>query len=177
MRCFIALDFSEKAKHELYNAVKKPLLGLKGPYKAVEERNLHITMHFFGELTEKEAEQPAQLIQSFYFNPFVITFSRKIGMFLHRDRGFPLFLEPLEGRDKVQELYLKLMKALFLRTEKFTPHLTVARVKVGFAREENLGLTGLAEDITVTAERLILYKSELTAAGPVYAALAETGKK
>ncbi len=169
MRLFIALDFSDAAKEEIYKEARKALSSFHYRHKMVEIQHLHITLRFFGEMDKNQADEILKSMEGFAFPSKEVIFDNRIGWFYRKNKGFPLFLKLIQGSQYVKTMYSTLMNQMKLEEEQnFYPHLTLARLKDAPPSKDDLGSPELENAIATSAERIVLFESELTKKGPVY---------
>lgn len=183
MRAFLAIDLPWELKKELWSLKKLE----EPPYtklKWVEEENFHITLRFFGTVSEnlvekisKSSEAVCQKIASFKLE------IKELGTF--PEKGLPkvIWIGVENKENLLEELYKNLekgFKSLKLedKKEKFHPHVTLIRVKE--VRDEK-ALKEYLERLKKEAEKLkgkkfivreiVLFKSDLLPKGPKYTPL------
>jgi RNA 2',3'-cyclic 3'-phosphodiesterase len=177
-RLFIALPFNsilinDKVK-ELYNYLNK-----YDELKVVSPENYHITLKFLGECSEKITNKIKDS-----FNNTVIESKKIIPFTLFGLGVFPDLKNPnviWAGIKTDESLINKLDQGVESFTSnmgfkkeknKFTPHLTVARLRKGNKLNQNIRQY-IVENKELfffesSLNRLVLYSSTLTKEGPVY---------
>ncbi|MEO0098414.1 MAG: RNA 2',3'-cyclic phosphodiesterase [candidate division WOR-3 bacterium] len=171
IRSFIAISIPEEVKKEISKIVKE-YEAKKYPFRWVAPENLHITLIFLGEVSEK----------------FLLEAKSEIKKVAERTKSFPIRLGgfgafpslrnprviwigvPLGGKE-VEELQKDLVESLTRigfkpEEKKFHPHLTIARAK-GSLKEIDLWERRY-ESEEFLVDRVILFKSTLTPEGPIY---------
>jgi 2'-5' RNA ligase len=80
MRCFVAIDLPEHIKARIFHEIE--ILKQQGLVsgKFVEKENLHLTLKFLGELTEKQIKDIGEKLSEISFNKFKVSLS-EIGVF------------------------------------------------------------------------------------------------
>ncbi|MEM4153044.1 MAG: RNA 2',3'-cyclic phosphodiesterase [Candidatus Pacearchaeota archaeon] len=174
MRCFLAIELPEKAKEELLK-IQKELPEAK--MKFVEPENLHLTLKFFGELTDFQVSKVKETLKQIKFEKFKANLGN-IGVFpsLSFVRVVWVSLEPSK---KVKELHdlidVTLRKEKFSQDKAFESHITLARVK--FVRNKEEFVKKLKEikvkPIEFQIDKFYLKKSTLTKQGPIYETIKE----
>ncbi|MBD6956177.1 MAG: RNA 2',3'-cyclic phosphodiesterase [Thermoplasmata archaeon] len=134
--------------------------------KAVEVENMHITLKFIGEVDDREVEKIDSILSGIYFNGFNIKL-RGAGAFPDERRARVIWIGIIS--DDLLKLGREVSEKLSMyNDEKFSPHLTIGRLK---------DITNISEDLKKYRERdfgefyvdhFSLYKSTLTPNGPVY---------
>ncbi len=158
--CDISVNFNE-----LINDVK---------FKAVAPENIHLTLKFLGEITQKDAEEISDAL-NFIGNEKKFKISLKgIGAFPNENYVRVLWINVVEGSKEICELQRNIddvLKFKFPPEKDFVPHLTIARIKYVYNKE---GLKKFIEKYNdfefakFTAEKVSLMKSELRKEGPIY---------
>jgi 2'-5' RNA ligase len=175
MRLFTAIKIPDNIKDEIIS--KRMLIEDKGIIP-VKKEALHITLHFFGEKSEKESELIKEALSSVEWRPFKITLSG-IGTF---DPKFirVIFVKVGEGSNELSKLYINLSaslsnKMINYEKENYIPHATIARVKYG-NKQKLLSFIEkyLSYDFgSFEVNSFFLIKSTLTREGPIYEDLYE----
>jgi len=183
VRAFLAIDLPQELKKELFNLSKTfNYEGLK--LKWVEEENLHLTLRFFGNISESLVEKIYEKCKEVCkeIEPFELT----LGLVSY----FPLKGTPRViwiGIDsasnnllKLDNLLKKTLKPLKLKEEReeFHPHVTLLRVK---EKTDPVILKKFFEELKRASEKLkgrsffvreiIIFKSDLFPSGPKYTPL------
>ena len=147
--------------------------------KWVKAENLHFTVKFLGEVNESQlpAIRNALRALSLDFKPFTVRMG-SLGKF-----GSPKDLRVLwvgleEGRESLAETAIRVEKAMeeleFPREDRpFRSHLTLARSRPrsrGSASMESFQGIEIPS-VSFTTDALVLFRSQLTPAGPIYTEL------
>ncbi|ABX41382.1 RNA 2',3'-cyclic phosphodiesterase [Lachnoclostridium phytofermentans] len=160
MRIFIAINFTEEIKHNLYEQI----LNLKG--KSIKgnftrKENLHLTLAFLGEVDEKHLETLKNVINQLEVSEFPINLSN-MSAFHNGDELLPWI--GIVPNTKLQVLQQQLTEGLkasgFAHDEKkFTPHVTLGRKVLMKSNTELNRYDGLCgKEIVVNA--ISIMKSE-----------------
>src|SRR5579875_3489443 len=173
MRCFIAVDIND---HKLLDNLNKVamMLNLQG-VKPVERENMHITLRFLGEISEKVVEEIIAKLKNVSYKEFQV---RVFGLDAFPNTRWPrvVWAGIKEGHAELIQLQsiieneLQNLK-LRLEREKFHPHITLARVKdrrslskvveiINSYKEEEFG--------NFSVKDLVLKQSILRSSGPIY---------
>ncbi len=172
-RAFIAAEVPFSAELERYSQAVK---ASGAPLKMVDLRNLHITLKFLGDTDEAIVPEIVNVMKSAATG--ILPFKMRLkgaGAFPNLGR-ISVVWAGLEGADNLGIIAQKIddgLNPLGFQPEKrkFSPHVTIARVRDGRNKRE------LAEAIQdwelgefgeVAVDRMILKKSVLTPQGPVY---------
>lgn len=166
-RCFIAIDIDGSLKGKITN-LQRPLVDYG--IKLVEPENLHITLRFLGELSEKEIET---------VNNVISDIAKKISPFDIHIKGCSVFPSLTHMRvvllDTKGDELINLQKSVNCSLKQFKEyrsslHLTIGRVKTAeykkiadfVAKNRNAGIGKMC------VNKIKLKSSVLTKKGPVY---------
>ncbi len=176
-RAFIAVDLDGGLRAD---KVLTELRTSGADLKLVEPRNLHLTLRFLGDTEESRTGDIRGAMEEAVrgATPFELRF-RGLGAFPN-----PSYIKVVWiGLDGAEPLGLiarrlddSLSKAGFGREGKFSPHLTVARVRSPRNRDRLQGLLKEHENEdlgAMTVGRIALKKSVLSPAGPTYTTVEE----
>ena len=189
-RTFLAIDLEDDAR-KVVAAWKAGLAVRLGPrgavhVKWVEERNLHLTLHFFGGLTDAQIEAvSAALTPAWPMGPFDL---RAEGCGVFPPRGTPRVIwagvsAPDARLAKLHEQVARRLAPVGLSEtdvkRPFAPHLTIGRVRPGappaWGRDLRLALEPPIERWNSRVDRLTLFASRMSPRGSTYDVLAEFG--
>lgn len=133
MRCFIAVDLSQAVKEGIREIIDR-LRRTSRSVKWVPVENLHVTVKFLGEVPDDRVAKIKTQVSDVCMRhePFEISI-RGTGAFPSMKRPSVLWVG-IERSDALERLYsdtdLSLSELGFAReTRRFSPHLTVGRVK------------------------------------------------
>ncbi|MEM4703178.1 MAG: RNA 2',3'-cyclic phosphodiesterase [Candidatus Pacearchaeota archaeon] len=170
MRCFLAIDLPVEIKKEL-RKVQEQLRKSSINAKFVEPENLHLTLKFFGEVTDFQVNQIKEALKKIRFEKF----QAKLGSvgFFSPDfvRVLWVSLEPCE---KFFELHKKIegfLNILKIRKEEreFKSHVTLARIKSLNKEEFFKKIKEIkVRSLEFPVDSFCLKKSILTEKGPIY---------
>lgn len=172
MRAFISVEISEEIKKNIVKIQNELFKQKLFDGKLTEPENLHLTLKFLGEISEKEAGEVQKKLKEINFKKFNAKIS-EIGVFS------PSFIKiiwvKIDGGE-VMELQKEIndkLSELFAREVRFMSHLTIARVKN--VKDKKKLLDFLASLKLSEMEFLVnsfeLKKSELTEKGPIYSTI------
>jgi 2'-5' RNA ligase len=176
IRCFVAVDVSGQARAQIGELLR--LLGrTPGPVRWGKPDQMHLTLAFLGEVPQE----------------FVDAVTRKLGPAVARSRRFDARLGGVgafpnpkrarivwvgmeQGRDELCALQAGVVEALTTvgfqpESRPFSPHLTIGRVKIPADVGSAVQVRFESEPFAVS--RVVLFRSVLLPAGPVYSTLAE----
>jgi 2'-5' RNA ligase len=177
-RGFIAIDIGDFPKIiELENEVTNAGANVK----LVEPKNIHITLKFLGDTEETKIDEIENIIKNAVNNvtPFKIQL-RGTGVFPNPGYIKVIWIGIKQGEqigiiaDRIDEQLIKL--GFEREKRKFSPHLTIARVKTAKNKEKLTQIVEKyrdAEFIDIKVDTIRLKKSELTPKGPIYTTLRE----
>lgn len=175
MRTFIAIKINpEQLLLNKIEELKRVLADEQ--IKWVEKQNLHLTLKFLGEISEKKSFKVKDVLLHFAKKQHPVSvLPQGIGYF--RSRGIPkvLFLN-IKNREVLQQLANDIDNLLIpLDFEKesrpFNPHLTLARIKFLKNKQAFYEALRLYQDVSLQESlisEIILYQSLLKPEGPVY---------
>jgi 2'-5' RNA ligase len=172
---FVALELTDEIQDRLKEAQEK-LRGCPARLTFVEPALIHITLKFLGEVAEKDLPQVSAALQSVLFSPFPVTVGAVTVNTPKRPHTVWCSIsDGGEGKKLFRQVEEVLAPLGFEReTREFTPHATLARVKVP---DPSLVTAIRALDRTTYGDCMIrgmkLKKSTLTPRGPVYEDLLE----
>ncbi|GAB4269126.1 MAG: RNA 2',3'-cyclic phosphodiesterase [Thermincola ferriacetica] len=183
-RCFLAVPLSDETKRQL-SAVQESIEKVAGPegfrIKWAERQNLHLTVKFFGDISEQQIGRLKDMI------PERLNRVRSFRFKLTKIGGFPNLKNPNvlwtgvcdagSNLARLHEIIDEIAEEIGLARDakKYIPHLTLGRLKKQPEKAFHLSPQGTVEGITgltVHVGEVILYESRLTPAGPVYKSLA-----
>jgi len=144
--------------------------------KFVEPENLHITLRFIGEVPQAGVELLRQKLAGIRYKPFTMLL-KGVGGFPTMSSPRVLWLGVEKGALQLEELARavnRVVNSLKLGKEepeeRFTPHLTIARLKGPLTPEARKILAGLSEAVLgeQPVDCFYLLRSTLTPSGPIY---------
>ncbi|HJJ48643.1 MAG TPA: RNA 2',3'-cyclic phosphodiesterase [Methanocorpusculum sp.] len=173
VRAFIAVELPSELREKI--AVAGSSLKGAGKIMPVAPHNMHITLKFLGEISEKEIETVKSELAKIKGAPYTVK-AAKVSAFGRPPRVIKAEIAD-EGKCALLASQIENLLAAkgFAREEKkFTPHITIARVKeyspaltpkINAVRETEFG--------ECTIDKIVLKQSTLTPSGPVYKTLFE----
>lgn len=170
IRLFVALPIPEHVHHVLQTMCN----GLNNA-RWVPEENRHLTLFFIGEVENGLADDIDMALSHIDMDPVDVTLDG-LGFFAKKERVHTIFSRA-KRTERLLHLQKKVESALVRaglppETRKFTPHVTLARMKpvpVSVA-EAYCASHHHPEEITFTADHFTLYSSRLTPEGSIYTA-------
>ena len=169
MRCFISIPVDEKIVEkiiEIQNQLKIPGVRLVAP------ENIHITLLFLGELSEREVENVKELLNKISFDCFEV-YVKGVGAF--PDKKYIKIMWVGIKSEKLISL-AKLIYNKFKIKFEFVPHITIARIKKISPKNKNILIKILNKFDKIdfgnyVVEEIKLMKSILDKNGPQYSEL------
>ncbi|MDD5253701.1 MAG: RNA 2',3'-cyclic phosphodiesterase [Candidatus Nanoarchaeia archaeon] len=169
MRVFVAVEVPEEIKQQVYD-LQRTINSKEAKVRWVSKKNLHLTLAFLGELSEKKVEEVKEILKNIKHKPFKIS-ATEIGFFpdKHKPRVVWIGLEPekeiLDLQGKVDG---ELLNYSMDKDQKFKAHVTIGRInevndKTKFFEKMNVKIKG-----EFIVEEFILFSSTLTKDGPKY---------
>jgi 2'-5' RNA ligase len=182
VRCFVAVEVDEPRVLDALGRVQSGLVGSGGDLKPVERENIHLTLKFLGDVDEGRLGEVESVVSDLRFEPFRMALA-ETGAFPNLRRPRVIWAGVYEGVDELAWIFSELetgFVGLGFKREgrRFSPHITIARVRSGRNREE------LVEEVLRHREMdyggfevrsVKLKRSVLTPRGPVYSTLAQSG--
>ena len=177
-RVFIAIDVEETVARQIKPLIAE-LSGMKFT-RPVSDRQLHFTLMFFEDLSDKEISFMKSVMTAINKDRFTINVE-SVGFFSHRNDPQVVYIG-IERSTDLQYLHGMLKegaKRAGIRVDdrEFSPHITLARVKSQLnpaQREALIKFRGkyLKKEFGACAcKSMVLRKSALTEEGPVYSDL------
>ncbi|MFN4196961.1 MAG: RNA 2',3'-cyclic phosphodiesterase [Caldimicrobium sp.] len=180
VRAFLAIDLPWDIKKALYNLKNIPE-PKEIKLKWVEEENLHLTLKFFGNISENLVEKIFKLCEKACQDIFHFRIAlSEIGIFPEVGDPRVLWIGIENSSENIMDLYRKIEKALKPlkldnKKEKFHPHITLMRIRninnmmefqqyVERLKKEAQKLKGLS----FIVNEIVLFKSDLFPSGPKY---------
>jgi len=176
MRTFLALELPHDIR-EYLSTVAKTLSQRFSGIKWVKAEGFHVTLKFFGEISEKKVEEIDVALKGIgtQYKPIPVRL-KEIDAFPDLVRPRVIVVTLQEGVDIVKAIFHDIENRLLTADiqkegRKFTPHVTLGRVKneLPLLKKNIIPL----EEKRVLLDNLVLYQSTLTREGAVYAPLKE----
>ena len=171
IRAFIAVVPPD----DILDSMQKFLTRLRplADYKWVNRPQLHLTLRFLGEISREVFSDIESKLEGLRTAPFKISLDQS-GAFPHFSRARVLWISGKTGSEELKQLAEKteqiaVSAGLTPENKKFSPHLTIARIRI----ESNIpeDLTQAMKDTPIFSWQctdLILMQSQLTPQGPIY---------
>ena len=174
MRLFIAVGIPPEIKRALNEAQRR--LPDEGGLKRVEPPLLHITLKFMGEANPKMLEKIDNALSTVSFSPFTVDL-KGVGVFPSQNYIRAVWVG-CENRalEKLAEQINGKLAGLFPE-EKFSPHLTIARVKRKLVLDDYLKNNAERSFGYFQVNEFHLIESILSREGPKYTVLSSYKSK
>ncbi len=176
VRVFTAIDIPDALKGSI--ALETRALGSLSGIKLADDTALHITLHFFEDLSHDQVEEVKAAMSISSESKFAVSL-RGVDFF-DRKRPKVVFIKVAEGADRIRHIYYGLRglvkdPGIEWEHRDFIPHLTIARVN-GYSASLNSKLEDFAESHTgefgsFVCNRIVLKRSDFTEHGVVHTEL------
>ncbi|MFA5059898.1 MAG: RNA 2',3'-cyclic phosphodiesterase [Candidatus Omnitrophota bacterium] len=177
VRSFIAVEISKESQ-ELIRQCQEYLKGANADIKWVDPNNSHLTLKFLGEISENQINEVKKALSrvSRHFSVFPFELS-ELGGFPSLEKPRTIWIGGKKGQDKTRQLSEaiknELIEAGFPKGEhqEFNAHITLGRLRSSHHCSDLIkALNEYSIDFPITQEidKIILFKSTLTAKGPIY---------
>jgi 2'-5' RNA ligase len=178
IRSFIAIDIEDQPTLAAITRLEASLQATGANIKLVDPHNLHLTLRFLGNITSPRLAEIQDGLDDIVFHPFQVTL-KGVGVFPSQHRVNVVWIAfetgHLEIIDLYQQVNTKLVQFGFQPEQRrFSPHITIARVRTGRNRTQLVETILDAETAlfgTFRVDSLNLKKSVLTPQGPIYTTL------
>ncbi|NHI94415.1 MAG: RNA 2',3'-cyclic phosphodiesterase [Candidatus Lokiarchaeota archaeon] len=183
IRSFICIEVKDPEAKEILEEIEKTKHQLKlskAKIKMVERNNVHLTLKFLGNVSEKMIDVIEEnILNKIQQKSFELEI-KNIGVFPSLKSPKVIWIGTSIGSEEVIKiskfLETNLSQLGFKREKKFSSHITIGRIKGG----EHIGhLVSIiknikAKDITygkIKVDKILIKRSELTPKGPIYSVL------
>jgi len=179
IRAFIAIELPDAVKRELGQLEAQLKSGKQSWVKWVDPNSIHLTLKFLGNITSNSIVEITRAIEEAArgIPPFQLEV-KGVGVFPNLKRVQVVWVGLSGEVDKLSQLQQRLESTLehlgfAPERRKFTPHLTVARVRDQASGEERQRfgqlIAGTSFDGgTIKVEAINLMRSQLTREGAIY---------
>ncbi len=179
-RTFIAVEIGADIRASAA-ALQESLAKTGAEVKWVEPESMHVTLHFLGEVDDRELHQVCRAVKEVAASepPFPLRVSG-VGAFPTPRRPKILWAGITDGADELKRLYDKLEAKLlhlgcYRKEERgYTPHLTLGRAKSeadGFTLAPELPKRLAWDGGRTVVDEVLVFSSVLERDGPVYVVL------
>jgi len=183
VRCFISFNIDDESFMSGLIKVQKKLKETGADLKLVKPENIHVTLRFLGEIQQEMIKKISDEMDGISFEPFNMEL-QGVGVFPNIRRINVIWVGIRKGLKQVEEIYDQLegcLTKLGFKSDgkKFSPHITISRVRTGRNKEDLGHLLKELQDLdfgSFKISTLKLMKSVLTPKGPIYSTLHEVKK-
>lgn len=145
--------------------------GLPGA-RWIEPEDYHVTLRFIGDIDRASAEEIASMLVRINRKPFEVTVQGLASFGGKKPRAVVASVQPTRPLLELQGELERLMQRLGLGPDarKFTPHITLARLRDVSAQDvaDYLSLRGYYPTKVFTASRFVLFSSRASTGGGPY---------
>lgn len=175
IRTFIAIDLPARNKKRIESLIGRE--SKKSKLSFVDASQLHLTLNFIGDVEDTLLPTLCKRIahQAQKFETFSILLNG-FGAFPNMERPRVFWLGIDEGNDELKAMNLAFRRVIedlgFLQEQKYQPHLTLARNKIGTVPSDLIdefqnGVKRMVFD-PWTVEKIVIYSSTLERRGPIH---------
>jgi 2'-5' RNA ligase len=183
LRTFLSYDIEEPSLLSKIREFQRNLASTGADLKIVRPEILHFTIRFLGEINEKEKERIVSVLEGHIPPLDLLVKFKGIGTFPSEKRISVIWIGSDQESSRKLEAQARIINEKLERevpslpkenTERFNPHVTIARMKTGRNKDELVRLLQQHKDEdfgSARIEKLRLKLSELTPEGPNYSDL------
>lgn len=183
VRCFIAIELPEEVKRGLRELQAQLKAGSQAPIKWVDPANIHLTLKFLGNVAaDRIGEITTAMTQAVQGTSHFSLEVKELGVFPNPRRVQIVWVGVSGETEKLARLQQRIesnLEKLGFPAEgrRFTPHLTLARLRDRATPDERAKLGQLIVETEFDAARSFmvdsvkLMQSQLTREGPIYTCL------
>jgi 2'-5' RNA ligase len=165
MRAFLCVELDKEAREELAKSIEEIKKSKLIIAKYVEPENLHLTLKFFGEISDAEADDIKNKLETLKFRKFDAELEQ-VGYFSED------FIRVLWAGIKCAEIkgLVDKIEELFGKNDKNACHITIARIKnVSDKNKFKEFIKNFKiKKVKFHVDKIILKSSVLTEKGPIY---------
>ena len=178
IRSFIAIDIDDPSTIAAITRFDVALQATGANLKLVDPQNLHLTLRFLGNVASSRLSEIQDRLDDIVFHPFHATV-KGVGVFPSQRRVNVVWIAFETGHLEMIDLYHQVNTILTQfgfqpERRRFSPHITIARVRSGKNRVQLIEAIVDAEATlfgSFHVDALKLKKSVLTPQGPIYTTL------
>lgn len=177
MRVFLAIELPKGLKKKIFTFSQE--IAKDYDIKLVEEKNLHLTLLFLGKISEEQKRRIKEGLGGLGEARKIVLKLGKVEIF--PDKKFPrgVWIKVEGEKEKLFALYKKIIDLLLkagIRLEKkqmrFSPHITLGRIRKG-KKLEGLEKSEGLEEQEFNVEKVTFFQSQLSSQGPEYIKIGE----
>lgn len=170
MRLFVGISLPDNIREEAYN-IQKSIDSKNVKINFIAKKNFHLTLKFLGEIVPEEIDKISERLNQIDQEKFKVNLS-KVSFFKHNGDVSVIYLtlEPGDRLIRLQQKVDEILLDLFYKDQRFSPHLTLGRIKlikkrVDFIKNiKEIKVNNLEFEI----KEFHLIESKLTKDGPNY---------
>ena len=177
-RIFIGIPISSKIK-SILSSIKTSIHSSRDIIKWIPPENIHLTLSFLGNISEREISNVIQSIENGITFKFFKIKVEGLGVFPSTNFPKILWVGISNGVDELTLLHQFIEKSVreyksFNKKEKFMPHITIARIRRSQRKIDVLPfLNTVYSPIELDINSICLYESLLSPEGVQYKVLTE----
>ena len=145
--------------------------GLPGA-RWIDPENYHITLRFIGDIDDRLAHEIAMLLDGVKRRAFEVRFDELASFGGRKPRAVIAAIDPVAPLIELQAEHERLMQRVGLEPEgrKYTPHVTLARLRESSSRQvaDYLSARGPVRVTPFAASRFVLYSAKASVGGGPY---------
>jgi 2'-5' RNA ligase len=166
-RLFVGLEIPKEVQQSL-SLLRGGLPGARW----IDPENYHITLRFIGDIDDRLAHEIAQLLDGVKRRSFDVRFGAPTSFGGRKPRAIVVSVEPIQPLVELQSELERLMQRLGLEPEgrKFTPHVTLARLRDSTSRDvaDYLSARGPLFGSSFRVSRFVLFSARASVGGGPY---------
>lgn len=176
-RLFVGIPVPGECREALAGIVRALAKGAGDGLRPTRPENFHLTLQFLGETPDDRVAAVADALAAIVFPPFILR-PGPVGCLPDCRRPRVVHAGAALGGEECAALAGRVRDATaplgFPRGNSFTPHLTLGRIKRPGGVDWRALVADRPADLPAfSVDRFVLWRSELTPAGPIYTALRE----
>jgi 2'-5' RNA ligase len=180
MRCFIAINLDDPLRKKIASVMRDLMTG-KWDVKWIPPENLHITLKFLGEASEDSVRILKDNLSAIAKEhlPFEVKL-RGVGVFPDRKRPRVVWIDIIDSREltilQEEVEYSAISIGFNKETRKFSPHLTIGRIRSLMVVEAFMKAIEPLKDEdfgNIAVNKISLMKSDLKPTGAQYSIVTE----
>jgi 2'-5' RNA ligase len=166
-RLFVGLEIPKEVQQSL-SLLRGGLPGARW----IDPENYHITLRFIGDIDDRLAHEIAQLLDGVKRRSFDVRFEELVAFGGRKPRAVIAAVDPVQSLVELQAEHERLMQRLGLEPEgrKFTPHVTLARLRDSTSRDvaDYLSARGPLFNSSFRVSRFVLFSARASVGGGPY---------
>lgn len=188
LRTFIAIELSKEVK-DLLGKLQDTLKKSNADVKWVKKENIHLTLKFLGAIEKEKIDEIIKIIDSISHNISVFQLDiSSIGAFPKKEIPRVIWVGLSQGDEEIKYIAKELENTIYKlgipkESRPFSSHITLGRVRSPLNRMQLIKQLNILsgnfpqEGLRCKIDKITLFKSTLTPAGPIYEILHESNLK